>query len=108
MGHDTFVHTHTHAQDAAYHFVAYVPVGDKVFELDGLQKGPVNVGTVSLCMDLPGRPPAASFDTFFHVALQAPSRLGRPGPQLPRRPFSLALLGMVYFCILLVGVGNIH
>jgi len=27
-----------------YHFVAYVPVGNKVFELDGLKKAPVYLG----------------------------------------------------------------
>lgn len=32
--------------DDVYHFVAYVPVGNKVFELDGLQKSPVLLGEV--------------------------------------------------------------
>lgn len=32
-------------QQEAFHFVAYVPVEDKVYELDGLQKGPIVVGS---------------------------------------------------------------
>ncbi|KAL8447240.1 hypothetical protein Emag_004397 [Eimeria magna] len=31
----------------AFHFVSYVPKGDKVFELDGLKQGPVCVGTTT-------------------------------------------------------------
>lgn len=30
----------------AFHFVAYVPLGDTVYELDGLQSGPIAVGTI--------------------------------------------------------------
>lgn len=32
--------------DAAYHFIAYVPVDGKVYQLDGLEKAPVCVGTI--------------------------------------------------------------
>ena len=32
-------------QQEAYHFVAYVPVNGTVYELDGLQKGPIVVGS---------------------------------------------------------------
>ncbi|KAL8437902.1 hypothetical protein ACSSS7_000625 [Eimeria intestinalis] len=31
----------------AFHFVSYVPKGDKVYELDGLKQGPVCVGTTT-------------------------------------------------------------
>ncbi len=33
--------------DEAFHFVAYVPHGGRVYELDGLQKAPIDVGQVS-------------------------------------------------------------
>lgn len=32
--------------DAAFHFIAYVPVGDTVYQLDGLEKAPAVIGTV--------------------------------------------------------------
>jgi ubiquitin carboxyl-terminal hydrolase L5 len=31
--------------EEAYHFIAYVPIGNTVYELDGLQSGPIVVGT---------------------------------------------------------------
>ena len=34
-------------EDEAFHFVAYVPHGGRVFELDGLQRAPIDVGQVS-------------------------------------------------------------
>ena len=33
-------------KEEAFHFVAYVPVHGKVYELDGLQKGPIVVGEI--------------------------------------------------------------
>ena len=35
-------------KEEAFHFVAYVPVNGMVYELDGLQKGPIVVGDVPL------------------------------------------------------------
>jgi len=32
-------------EDAAFHYIAYVPIGDKVWELDGLHQQPLCVGT---------------------------------------------------------------
>lgn len=32
--------------DAAYHFVAYVPIDNEVYQLDGLEKAPVSIGKV--------------------------------------------------------------
>jgi ubiquitin carboxyl-terminal hydrolase L5 len=37
--------------DAGYHFVAYVPVGDEVYQLDGLEKAPACIGSVSAGSD---------------------------------------------------------
>lgn len=33
--------------DAAYHFIAYVPVGEEVYQLDGLEKAPLCIGKMS-------------------------------------------------------------
>lgn len=33
-------------QEDIFHFVAYIPFGDKVYELDGLQNGPICIGTL--------------------------------------------------------------
>jgi ubiquitin carboxyl-terminal hydrolase L5 len=38
------------ADDEAFHFVAYVPQNGSVYELDGLQKGPIVVGSVDETM----------------------------------------------------------
>jgi ubiquitin carboxyl-terminal hydrolase L5 len=32
--------------DAAFHFIAYVPVGDEVYQLDGLEKAPACIGKI--------------------------------------------------------------
>ncbi|KAB5526290.1 ubiquitin carboxyl-terminal hydrolase, family 1, partial [Coniochaeta sp. 2T2.1] len=32
--------------DAAFHFIAYVPVGSEVYQLDGLEKAPLSIGKV--------------------------------------------------------------
>lgn len=33
--------------EAGYHFVAYVPINGSVWRLDGLQRQPVNLGTLT-------------------------------------------------------------
>ena len=40
-------HYSDEAAKEAFHFVAYVPVGDTVYELDGLQRGPIVVGKMA-------------------------------------------------------------
>ncbi|EGZ13583.1 hypothetical protein PHYSODRAFT_514191 [Phytophthora sojae] len=45
--------------DDVYHFVAYVPVNGKVYELDGLREGPICLGEV---------PDAANRDSWLQVA----------------------------------------
>jgi len=37
--------SHTNAE-ANYHFIAYVPIGNKVYELDGLESSPRYIGTI--------------------------------------------------------------
>lgn len=37
--------------DAAFHFIAYVPVGDEVYQLDGLEHAPACIGNVKADMD---------------------------------------------------------
>ncbi len=37
--------------DDVFHFVSYLPFKDKVYELDGLQQGPVLVGTIEAGKD---------------------------------------------------------
>ncbi|OIW26380.1 cysteine proteinase [Coniochaeta ligniaria NRRL 30616] len=37
--------------DAAFHFIAYVPVGDEVYQLDGLEKAPACIGKVDADSD---------------------------------------------------------
>lgn len=37
--------------DAAFHFIAYVPVGDEVYQLDGLEKAPACIGKIGAEQD---------------------------------------------------------
>jgi ubiquitin carboxyl-terminal hydrolase L5 len=58
MAHNSFAAQHSFLNEGkqysddkkgvAFHFVAYVPVGDTVYELDGLQRGPMVVGKMPL------------------------------------------------------------
>jgi len=47
-------------QEEAYHFIGYVPFRGKVWELDGLKSGPVEVG------ELPASPSPSGSDTAAH------------------------------------------
>ena len=36
--------------DAGFHFIAFVPVQDKVWKLDGLERQPQNLGESTCCL----------------------------------------------------------
>lgn len=37
--------------DEAYHFVGYMPIDGRLYELDGLQEGPIDHGAISAEQD---------------------------------------------------------
>ena len=57
--------------EETYHFIGYVPAFGKVWELDGLKSGPLEVGELPICHD---QPPQAS------------SSSSQPQPQQPQSP----------------------
>ena len=38
-------------EDAAFHFIAYVPIDDTVWKLDGLERQPQKLGITDLALD---------------------------------------------------------
>ena len=58
------------SSDEVYHFVAYIPKHDKVYELDGLQQSPIEVGTIPTAAAAPGAGAGVTID-WLSVAREA-------------------------------------
>jgi len=98
----------TRKDEATYHFVAYVPINGRLYELDGLKEGPVDLGKCDQDDWLKDAKPILDKRIQrWAVLLFSPSSSSH---LLPYSPFlnKISLLLFLFHCLLSFPVFNCH